>query len=94
MQNELCSAHAGFDDSARRPAQVDVEAIERSTKSVTDADKTPPPFDEQAALAELERLRAEIVQLRSKRVAADVAFDQFLRSLKRGEPVPDPATTA
>ena len=94
MQNEPCSAHAGFDDSACRPAQVDVEAIERSTKSVTDADKTPPPFDEQAALAELERLRAEIVQLRSKRVAADVAFDQFLHSLKRGEPAPDPATTA
>jgi cytoskeleton protein RodZ len=59
---------------------------------VTDAGHDRPPFDERAALAELERLREQIVQLRSKRVAAGTEFDGFVRSLKTRETAPIAAT--
>lgn len=48
-----------------------------------------PAFDEQAALAELERLREHIVALRSKREAKGEEFDRFVRSLKATRSVSD-----
>ncbi len=59
---------------------------------MTDAGNDRPPFDERAALAELERLREQIVHLRSKRVAAGTEFDGFVRSLKTRETAPIAAT--
>jgi hypothetical protein len=38
------------------------------------------PFDEQAALAELERLQRELEEARRRRRQANDAFDSFLRS--------------
>ncbi len=59
---------------------------------MTDAGNDRPPFDERAALAELERLREQIVQLRSKRVAVGTEFDGFVRSLKTRESAANAAT--
>lgn len=61
---------------------------------MTDAEKGRPAFDERAALAELERLREQIVRYRSQRVDAGVEFDRFVRSLKTGETRPDSPPTA
>lgn len=41
-------------------------------------------FDEQAALAELETLQAEIAVMRKRRQAASEAFDRFLRAFGEG----------
>jgi hypothetical protein len=44
------------------------------------------PFDERKALAELERLRNEIIRYRSKRKAAEEQFERFTASFKK--PIP------
>lgn len=47
------------------------------------------PFDERAALEELERLRANIDRLRSKRTDAGVRFEQLVRSVRTTGRPPD-----
>jgi hypothetical protein len=56
------------------------------------------PFDERAALEELERLREQIAQRRSERRATGEEFDRFVKSFKKrpspevaAEPPPQPA---
>ena len=44
-----------------------------------------PPFEEQAALQELEDLRRAIDETRARRTRANEAFDQFLKSFSAGE---------
>jgi hypothetical protein len=54
-------------------------------------DETPaPPFDEEEALAQLERLRAEIVASRLRREALSAEFDEFVRSFQVPPPERSP----
>ena len=48
------------------------------------------PFDERAALRELERLREQIERYRSQRKATIEEFDRFVDSFKAGTAVPTP----
>ena len=65
------------------------------------SDEHPPraPFDEQAALEDLERLRRELEHIRQRRRQANDAFDAFLRSFDRRSPAahestPDPTPSS
>ncbi|HEX2445567.1 MAG TPA: DUF4115 domain-containing protein [Vicinamibacterales bacterium] len=54
-------------------------------------DESPaPPFNEQEALADLERLRAEIVAARVRREALSAEFDAFVRSFRVRPPAQSP----
>jgi hypothetical protein len=55
-----------------------------------------PPFDEQAALAELERLRTELQSARKRREEMAAQFDAFVRSFKSQDDreTPPPAATS
>ena len=48
-----------------------------------DEGRRPPPFDERAALEELERFREGIVRARAQRAASEDEFEMFVRSFKR-----------
>jgi hypothetical protein len=52
------------------------------------------PFDERAALEELERLGAQIQRLRSERTDAAVRFEQFVRTVRATGRPPDVGVTA
>jgi hypothetical protein len=54
-------------------------------------DESPAPaFNEQEALADLERLRAEIVAARVRREALSAEFDAFVRSFRVQPPAQSP----
>lgn len=52
-------------------------------------ERQPGPFDEQAALAELDALARELEGSRERRRLASEAFDGFLKSFNRSTPEPD-----
>src|SRR5438874_4243749 len=53
-----------------------------------------PPFDEQAALEELQRLRDAIQESRRQRSQRSDEFEAFVRSFRAPSPPPSPATDA
>jgi hypothetical protein len=56
---------------------------------MTEQSQDEQPFDERAALEELERLRAQIQRLRSERTDLGVQFEQFVRSVRATGKSPD-----
>lgn len=61
---------------------------------MTDRPKDQPPFDERAALTELERFRSEIERYRRQRQAVHQEFEDFVSSMPSPESVfPSEATT-
>jgi Domain of unknown function (DUF4115) len=66
------------------PAGVDAEGAAQSTTGVDDKEPQRTPFDEGAALEELERLARDIARYRAQREAFGQEFDSFLRPFKTG----------
>jgi hypothetical protein len=56
-------------------------------------DEQKPPFDEKAALAELERLRESIQAARQARQRTSDEFEAFVKSFRKPAPVPVPELT-